>query len=91
MLTKTKFLFFHSDRSRAVKPVLSINNTLIERVDTFNVLGLFISRDLKWKTLHRDIAWAKRRISLINIEINIQYFDAPPFTLLYIFVGFIMP
>ena len=91
MLTKTKFLVFHSDRRRVVKPVLNINNTIIERVDTFNFLGLLISRDLKWKTLHQYIAWAKRRISLINIEINIQYFDAPLFTLLYIFVGFTMP
>ena len=29
---------------------LSIKGTVIERVDTFNFLGLHISHDLKWKT-----------------------------------------
>ena len=49
-VNKTKFMVFHSDKRRVVYPVLSINNTIIERVDTFNFLGLHISRNLKWKT-----------------------------------------
>ena len=43
-------MVFHSDRRRVVYPVLSINNTIIERVDTFNFLELHISHDLKWIT-----------------------------------------
>ena len=49
-VNKTKFMVFHSDRRRVLYPNLSINNTIIERVDTFNFLGLHISHDLKWKT-----------------------------------------
>ena len=47
---KTKFMVFHSGRRHVVYPILSINGTVIERVDTFNFLGLHISHDLKWKT-----------------------------------------
>ena len=43
-------MVFHSGRRHVVYPILSINGTVIERVDTFNFLGLHISHDLKWKT-----------------------------------------
>ena len=46
---KTKFMVFHSGRKHVVYPILSINGTVIERVDTFIFLGLHISHDLKWK------------------------------------------
>ena len=49
-VNKTKFMVFHSVRKHVVYPILSINDTVIERVDTFNFLGLHISHDLKWKT-----------------------------------------
>ena len=49
-VNKTKFMVFHSDRRHVVYPVLSINNTIIERVGTFNFLWLHISHVLKWKT-----------------------------------------
>ena len=40
----------HSGRKHVVYPILNINGTVIERVDTFNFLGLHIIHDLKWKT-----------------------------------------
>ena len=49
-VNKTKFMVFSSGRRHVVYPILSINGTVIERVDTFNFLGLHISHDLKWKT-----------------------------------------
>ena len=49
-VNETKFMVFHSGRRHVVYPILSINGTVIERVDTFNFLGLHISHDLKWKT-----------------------------------------
>ena len=49
-VNKTKFMVFDSGRRHVVYPILSINGTVIERVDTFNFLGLHISHDLKWKT-----------------------------------------
>ena len=42
-VNKTKFMVFHSSRRHVVYPILSINGTVIERVDTFNFLGLHIS------------------------------------------------
>ena len=49
-VNKTKFMVFHSGRKHVVNAILSINGIVIERVDTFNFLGLHISHDLKWKT-----------------------------------------
>ena len=46
-VNKTKFMVFPSDRRVVVYPVLSINNTIIERVDSYNFLMLHISHDLK--------------------------------------------
>ena len=50
IVNKTKFMVFHSGKKHVVYPILSINGTVIERVDTFNFPGLYISHDLKWKT-----------------------------------------
>ena len=47
-VSRTKFMFFYSDRRRVVYTILCINNTIIERVDTFNFLVLHISHD--WMT-----------------------------------------
>ena len=49
-VNKAKFMFFHSDRRRVVYPILSVNNNIIQRVDTFNFLGLHISQELLWKS-----------------------------------------
>ena len=46
-VNKTKFIVFHSGRKHVVYPILSINGTVIERVDTYNFIGLHISHDLK--------------------------------------------
>ena len=53
-VNKTKFMVFHSGRKHIVNPILSINGTVIERVDTFNFFGLHLSSDLKWKTPHSN-------------------------------------
>ena len=47
---KIMFMVFHSGRKHVVYPILSINGTVIERVHTFNSLGLHISHNLMWKT-----------------------------------------
>ena len=72
-VNKTKFMVFHSDRRRVVYPVLSINNTIIERVDTFNFLGLRISHDLKWKTHIQTMSQKLSKITGILHRLKEEY------------------
>ena len=62
-VNKTKFLVFHSGREHVVYPILSINSTVIERVDTFNFLGLHINHDFKWKTHIQTISQKLSKIT----------------------------
>ena len=62
-VNKTKFMVFNSGRKHVVYPILSINDTVIERVDTFNFLGLHISHDLKWKTLNQTMSQKLSKIT----------------------------
>ena len=39
---KTKFMVFHSMQRKVKYPVLTINNTIIERVKQFNFLGIIL-------------------------------------------------
>ena len=48
MLSKTKFMVFHSDKKIVRYPKLFINDVKIERVDCFNFLGLQLNHNLKW-------------------------------------------
>ena len=66
-------MVFHSDRRRVVYPVLSINNTIIERVDTFNFLGLHISHDLKWKTHIQTMSQKLSKITGILHRLKEEY------------------
>ena len=72
-VNKTKFMVFHSDRRRVVYPVLSINYTIIERVDTFNFLGLHISHDLKWKTHIQTMSQKLSKITGILHRLKEEY------------------
>ena len=66
-------MVFHSDRRRVVYPVLSINNTIIERVDRFNFLGLHISHDLKWKTHIQTMSQKLSKITGILHRLKEEY------------------
>ena len=46
---RTKFMFFHSIQRKVKYPVLTINNTIIERVKQFNFLGIILHYTLKWQ------------------------------------------
>ena len=39
---KTKFMVFHSMQRKVKYPVLTLNNTIIERVKQFNFLGIIL-------------------------------------------------
>ena len=41
-------MIFHSDKKKVLYPKLFINNSEIERVDSFNFLGLQLNHNLNW-------------------------------------------
>ena len=72
-VNKTKFMVFYSSTKHVVYPILSINGTVIERVDTFNFLGLHISYDLKWKTHIQTMSQKLSKITGILHRLEEQY------------------
>ena len=53
---KTKYMMFHTTQNRIPKLHLSINNINIEKVDSFNFLGLVLDTHLKWNFHVRKVA-----------------------------------
>ena len=47
-VSKAKLMIFHSDKKKVLYPKLFINNSEIERVDSFNFLGLQLNHNLNW-------------------------------------------
>ena len=72
-VNKTKFIVFHSGRKHVVYQILSNNGTVIERVDTFNFLGLHISHDLKWKTHIQNMSQKLSKITGILLMLKEEY------------------
>ena len=66
-------MVFHSSRKHVVYPILSINGTVIERVDTINFLGLHISHDLKWKTHIQTMSQKLSKITGILHRLKEEY------------------
>ena len=57
--SKTKFVVFHNDQRTLAEndiPQLMINNTIIEKVNEFNLLGLTINEFLNWRSHSAKIA-----------------------------------
>ena len=74
MLTKQSLWFSTLiEEDSVVYPVLSINDTIIERVDTFNFLGLHISHDFKWKTHIQTVSQKLSKITGILHKIKEEY------------------
>ena len=57
---KTKFMFFHSMQRKIKYPVLTIYNTIIERVKQFNFLGIVLHYTLKWQ---KHIDYISKKVS----------------------------
>ena len=87
-VNKTKFMVFHSGRRHVVYPIWSINGTVIERVDTFNFLGLHISHDLKWKT---HIQTLSQKLSKITGILHRQKEEYPTSILKSIYNTLMLP
>ena len=48
-IEKTKYFPFHKLQRKLTLLRLNINNTIIERVNSFNYLGIILNEDLTWK------------------------------------------
>ena len=88
-LNKTKYMIFHC-RQRRVIPALDIkiNETPIERVETFNFLGITIHENLSWKE-HLNVI-SKKVSKIIGMFRRIKSFT-PPSTLLLLYNSLILP
>ena len=64
---KSKYMIFHTPMKKVEYPNLKINNVVIERVETFNFLGLTLNQHMNWKS-HLDILSNKiaRAIGILN-------------------------
>ena len=59
---KTKFMIFHRKQKQISELNIAINYTDIERVESFNFLGLHIHESLSWRT-HTDTV--KNKVSKV--------------------------
>jgi hypothetical protein len=66
-VAKSKFMVFHQRNKTFLNPTIMINNTPIEKVDSFNFLGITIDTNLSWKP-HIDKIGSKisRALGILN-------------------------
>ena len=98
-ISKIKFMVFHTS-NRAVKyPNLKINNTDIEHVFEFNILGVMFNSHMNWNTHINYIAskisrtvgilYRLKDLSSVCPTYTVQHFDFITFPLLFIVMGII--
>ena len=59
---KTKYMIFHNPQRKIKYFSLSVDGNIIDRVDTFNSLGLIIYKHLTWKA-HINNIYKKNTIA----------------------------
>ena len=69
---KTKFIMFHTPQKQIQIPVISIDNTAIEYVESFNFIGIYLDKYMNWKS-HTEYIASKlsKSIGILNRLINI--------------------
>jgi len=85
---KSKAMIFHLPQKRLVYPDIIMNNTQIEYVNSFNYLGIHISKDLGWN-MHTDII--TKKISKVAGILNRLRHFLPQSVLLNIYNSLIVP
>ena len=70
-LKKTKAMLFHMPQKKIIVPTITINGTIIEFVDNFNVLGINLNKHLNWNP-HVKIVSNKlvKTLGVLNILNN---------------------
>ena len=67
MLTKTKFMIFHTPNRNIIPPNIIIDNNQVECVDHFNCLGIIFDKHMSWKK-HVDHIACKIAKSVISVD-----------------------
>ena len=57
----------HSMQRKVKYPVLTLNNTLIERVTQFNFLGIILHYTLKWR---KHIDYISKTVTQITLSVS---------------------
>ena len=66
-VAKTKFMVFHTPNKRVKYPKLKINDHVIERVQSFNFLGLLVHYNMTWsKHIEKVSLKISRTIGILN-------------------------
>ena len=76
-------------RSPPIQLPLTINDAPLQQVDTVKILGLQITKDLKWETHIKDIL--KKANSRLYLMKTLKHFKMPLYDLNTIFKGYVRP
>ena len=64
---KSKFMIFHCSQRKVNIPVLKINDTIIECVENFDLLGIMFNQNMNWKTHIRKLSnKISRTLGILN-------------------------
>ncbi len=83
-ITKTKYTIFHTKQRKIIPPIIKIENTVIEKVQDFNFLGLIINENLSWKShcdkisnsISKSIGILNRLKRLLPQELKIMLYNS---------------
>ena len=85
---KTKYMVFHRSQKKVIYPLLKFNNVEIERVTSFNFLGLILDSTLQWQTHTNHISLKISRVIGIMYRLKLIY---PQAVLLLLYNALILP
>ncbi|CAJ1087267.1 hypothetical protein Bbelb_258190 [Xyrichtys novacula] len=87
--TKDIVISFREPQNRPISPPIVLNNQAVERVDTFKLLGIQLSSDLKWDAqVQSMLKKAQPRVHYLSVAKRAQL---PPDVLAQVYVTFIRP
>ena len=87
-IAKSKFVMFHMPQKKIPDLLLKIENVALERVKTFNFLGITLHEHLKWDT---HINCISNKISCVIGTMNRLKHFIPPNILLTLYNSLILP
>ena len=87
--TKDMVISLRAPQNRPIPPPIVLNNQAVERVDTFKLLGIQLSSDLKWDAqVQFMLKKAQPRVHYLSVAKRAQL---PPDVLTQVYVTFIRP
>ena len=89
-VSKTKFIMFRTLNKGMHDPMLKLNDTVIERVDKFKFLGIWLDEYLNWGA-HIDHVGLCLKISRMNGTLNRLKHHGPQTVLMILYNTLILP